>query len=180
MFCTQILTTALPRLLLFSQKVNIDRKMLKTLVFERDFPGITAAWPENAKVGRRCKESVHLLPLDKISNIIFSATYFPTWNFSYFCLKWSPRPDLGWGGSVWGVVTHLVWEILAILHGWSEICECFFTGMVKMYLINLYLLARCLQYLIRAGKNISHWESPYECPRRSFLPQGTLASVLTE
>ena len=70
--------------------------MLKILVFERDFPGITAARPENAKVGRRCKESVHLLPLDKISNICFSATYFPTWNFSYFCLQWSPRPDLGW------------------------------------------------------------------------------------
>ena len=171
MFCTQILTTALPRLLLFSQKVNIGRKMLKTLVFERDFPGITAAWPENAKVGRRCKESVHLLPLDKISNIIFSATYFATWNFSYFCLLWSPRQGLGWGGCVSVVPTHLILEILAILRGWSEICECFFTGMAKFYLFHLYLLARCLQYLIRAGKNISHWESPYECTRRSLLPQ---------
>ena len=62
------------RLLLFSQKVNIAREMLKTIVFERDFPGITAVWPENSKVDRGRKESVDLLPLDKISNLIFSAT----------------------------------------------------------------------------------------------------------
>ena len=71
--------------------------MLKTLVFERVFPGITATWLENTKVGRRCKESIDLLPLDQISNLCCSAASAVAGTLAI--PVWSGLQDRIWGGA---------------------------------------------------------------------------------